>query len=316
MPENTVYPVYVLYGPDEFIRDENRHRIVASLIGQADPQTCLSVFDATAELASVLDELRTLPFLADRRVVIVRDADAFISAHREAVEKYLDAPAKTASLILMALSWRKDTRVGKLVAKIGQAIHCAAGDGMSIPDWLRQAASRRKKKIDAPAAALLIQWVGADLALLDSEIEKLSLYVGERAAITADDVSRLVMASPMAADFALTNAITAGDRAAALRSLGAMLNRRGDEFKIAGMLQWHLRRAIQAARAVAGGTPLTQAIPRMPYEQQKAFGAYVTRRGLAGLQADFRRLLAADLGMKSGLKAEAALQHLVICLAS
>ncbi|MCY2927763.1 MAG: DNA polymerase III subunit delta [Planctomycetota bacterium] len=316
MPDNAVYPVYVLYGPDEFLRDEHRHRIVASLIGPADPQTCVSVFDATAELSAVLDELRTLPFLADRRVVIVREADAFISAHREAVEKYLDAPAKTASLILMTLSWRKDTRVGKLVGKIGQAIACSAGEGMSIPDWLRQAAGRRKKKIDAPAAALLVQWVGADLALLDSEIEKLSLYVGERAGITADDVSRLVMASPMAADFALTNAITAADRAGALRALSAMLNRRGDEFKIAGMLQWHLRRAIQTARAVAGGAPLGQAIPRMPYEQQKAFGAYVTRRGLTGLQADFRRLLAADLGMKSGLKPDAALQHLVVCLAS
>ncbi|MCY2931461.1 MAG: DNA polymerase III subunit delta [Planctomycetota bacterium] len=316
MPEDTLYPVYVLYGPDEFLRDEHRHRIVASLIGQADPQTCVSSFDPTADLSAVLDELRTLPFLADRRVVILREADAFISAHRAAMEKYLEAPAKTASLILMVLSWRKDTRMAKLVAKIGQAIACSAGEGMSIPDWLRQSASRRKKKIDAAAAALLVQWVGADLACLDSEIEKLSLYVGERATITPDDVSRLVMASPIAADFALTNAITAGHRAAALGALAAMLNRRGDEFKIAGMLQWHLRRAIQTARAVAGGTPLAQAMPRMPYEQQKAFGAYVTRRGLTGLQGDFRRLLAADLGMKSGLKAEAALQHLVICLAS
>lgn len=314
MADPVIYPVYVLFGPDEFLRDEHRREVVASIIGDADPQTCVTVFDSDAELADVLDELRTLPFLAERRVVLVREADAFVSAHKEAIEAYLEAPTATASLVLLTLSWRKDTRVAKLVAKIGKAISCSVEAGKSLPDWLKQAAAKRKKKIDPAAAQLLVQWIGADLALLDSEIEKLSLYVGDRPGITADDVSRLVMAAPSAADFELTNAITSADVPRALRSLAAMLTRPGDEFRTTGMIGWHLRRAIQSARSLAAGTPADQALPRMPYDQVKAFRAYLSRRGLTGLQGDFRRLLAADLGMKSGLKPEAALQSLVVSL--
>jgi DNA polymerase-3 subunit delta len=314
MARTDIHPVYVLYGPDEFLRDEHRRRIVASLIGQADPQTCVTVFDGEVELAEVLDELRTLPFLAERRVVIVRDADAFVSAHRKSLEKYLETPVKTASLLLLVLSWKKTERLAKAVAKIGQAIHCTAGQGASIPEWLRHAAARRKKKLEPDAAQLLLQWVGEDLALLDSEIEKLSLYVGQRDWIKADDVSRLLMFSPTAGDFALSNAITAGDAPGALNALAAMVTRRGDEFKTAGQIQWHLRRAIQAARAIHAGASPNDALPPMPYPQRKPFQTYLTRRGLPGLQADFRRLLAADLGMKSGLKPESALQHLEVSL--
>ena len=56
--------VYVLYGSDAFLRDETRRALVQRIIGDADPQTAVTHFDAMAELAEVLDELRTLPFLA------------------------------------------------------------------------------------------------------------------------------------------------------------------------------------------------------------------------------------------------------------
>jgi DNA polymerase III subunit delta len=330
MSDPQVKPVYVLQGNDSFLRDAAREEIVSQIIGQSDPQVAISQFDADAELAAVLDELRTTPFLAPRRAVIVRDADAFIARYREIdttdpktnriktrrpLDEYLQSPSTHSSLILLVSSWPSNTTLAKVIAKIGEVYDCSSPDASKLPDFLKKAAARRNKKIQPDAAQLLMNWVGSDLAGLENEMEKLSLYVGEKPTITMEDVSKLVTATAGAAAFALTNAITAGDTAGALKALGQMLGQRGEEFKMLGQIVWHLKRALGAQQKIAAGTAPQRALPyNMPYNVQGPFLAYLKRRPLEKLQQDFRRLIAADLAMKSGVKADAAMTDLVVQL--
>ena len=69
------------------------------------------------ELSEVLDELRTLPFLAEKRVVVLKDADKFVSEHRAALENYFDEPSKTGVLILTVEKWMKTTKLAKKTRK-------------------------------------------------------------------------------------------------------------------------------------------------------------------------------------------------------
>jgi len=314
MTAEQVKPVYVLFGSDSFLLDAARAEIIARAIGDSDPQVAVTPFESDAELATVLDELRTLPFLAPRRAVVIRDADAFVSAHREVLETYLDNPSQNSTLLLVVTSWPKNTRLFKLVEKVGQAIDCSAPDARRLPAHITQSAAKRGKKIDPQASQLLAAWVGTDLGGLDNEIEKLALYVGERPTITSEDVAKLVTASGGTEAFALTNAITDGNPASALQCLSGMLTKRGEEFKVLGMLVWHLRRVLAAQQGIAAGKPPRSAIPPMPYSQQQAFVDMLKRRPLEKLQGDFRRLIAADLAMKTGAEATAALQTLVVQL--
>jgi len=147
-------------------------------------------------------------------------------------------------------------------------------------------------------------------------VEKLSLYVGDRDTISTKDVSSLVTATAGPAAYDLTNAITAGDIPASLRALSGMTLARGSEFQTLGLIAWHLRRALHAHQLIQGGQPPQKAVRsiKMPSSQRGAFLAFVMRRPLGVLQADFRRLIRADLGMKSGLEPVAALQELVVAL--
>jgi len=310
-------PVYVLLGTDQFLLDAARKEVVAGNIGPADPQTCVSVFDATAEAAEVLDELRTLPFLAERRVVIVRDADAFVAAHREKIEKYVESPTATAALVLMLSSCPKNTRLYKAVAKAGEIIQCSADDKSRPVGFVREAANRRGKRIGSQAADLLIAAKGTDLAALDSEMEKLALYVGERDEVTPDDVSRLVVNTAGPAAFALTNAMTDGSPKAALEALGGMLTQRGEEFRALGLIAWHMRKVLKAKQLMAAGRPPQAACKQAGvYYGQREFAAMVQKRPLAKIEQDFRRMLRADLAMKTGADPTAALQELVVGLCS
>jgi len=326
MATGSLKPVYVLFGGDAFLLDAARSEIVAAAIGDSDPQVAVTTFESDADLAVVLDELRTAPFLAPRRAVILRDADVFLSrkeddknsrreiTFREVLEKYLENPSENSTLILLAASWPKNTRLYKLIDKVGQAIDCSAPDARGLPSHIAAAAARRGKKIQPEASQLLAAWVGADLGSLDGEVEKLSLYAADRPMITSEDVAKLVTASGGTEPFAITNAITAGDPAAALNCLAHMLTKRGEEFKVSGLIAWHLRRVLAAQQAIAAGKPAKSALPNMPFHQQNAFLAMLQRRPLPKLQADFRRLIATDLAMKSGTNASAALQELVVQL--
>jgi len=314
MAGKDIHPIYVLHGDDAFLLDTHRREIVDRIVAGGDPQVCVTSFDGSAELADVLDELRTVPFLAPRRLVILRDADAFVKTHREAIEKFFEKPPTSASLLLVVASWPGNTRLAKLVAKIGQAIDCSVGEKENLSGWIAKSASKRGKKIAPDASELLAQWVGRDLAALDGEIEKLSLYVGQREQINVQDVSSLVTASAGPAAYELTNAVTAGDAAWALRALGGMLRTRGDEFKTLGLIAWHLRRAMTAKEKLAAGADPRAALPNMPYQPQKAFMAMLQRRSLRAFHDDFRKLIRADLAMKSGTESRAALQELVVQL--
>ncbi len=307
-------PVYILCGHDEFLIDAARKEVVAAVVGQGDPQLCVSSFDAMAQLAQVLDELRTLPFLAPRRVVIVRDAEAFVAANRAGLENYLQSPAKTASLMLIVSSWPSNTKLYKLVKAIGDVISCDIAGGDSAARWLAEFAKKRGKDVSADARTLLLELVGQDLALLDSEVEKLSLYAGQRKTIEAADVAKLVSSSAGPQTFEITDAVTRGDAAKALEALAGMMSGRGEEFKVLGLLGWHLRRALAAQQAVAAGQPPARALPKMPYSAQNDFLAMLKRRSLARLGQDFGRLLAADLAMKSGASPTSAMQELIVAL--
>jgi len=309
-------PIYVLHGDDAYLLDARRREIVDRVVGEADPQLCVSAFDGSAELADVLDELRTLPFLAPRRLAIVRDADAFVSAHRHALEKFLQSPPASATLLLIVTSWKSTTRLAKLVPKIGEAIDCSLSEKGNLGRWLAQHAAERGKRIAPDAAQLLVQWIGRNLAALDSEMEKVSLYVGDRADITAQDVSVIVTASAGPGAFDLTNAITDGNPQAALTALAGMLQTRGEEFRTLGMIGWHLRRATLAKEKLLAGESPGRALPRLPRAQARAFESMLRRRPLAAFREDFRRLIRADLAMKSGTSPAGAMRELVVGLCS
>lgn len=307
--------VYVLAGQDAYLLDEARRQVVVTVVGEADPQTCLGQYDSDVELATVLDELRTMPLLGGRRVVMISPADAFVTAHREALEKYVQSPSPHAVLVLEVSSWDSRTRLAKAVAQAGAVISCTVPEGASLGRWIAAAAERRGKKIDRQAAHLLEEWVGRDYAALDSEIEKLSMHAGSHAEITADDVEAVSTATAGPGAFDLTNALTAGDTRAALEALGGMLTARGEEFRILGLIGWHLRRVLAAAELVQAGTPPQKAVPGfLPPGPRAAMVDLIGRRSARSLAGDFRRLLRADLAMKSGAEPEAALVELVVGL--
>ena len=290
-----------------------RQQIVDQVLADADPQLCLSNFDSQVELSTVLDELRTLPFLAPHRLVVISEAESFISAHRDALEKYLDSPSSTGTLVLMVSTWNKSTRLAKKLPKVGELVTCDPPEGKQLSKWIADQAKQRGKKIQPAAVDMLAVSIGSDLAWLTNEIEKLATYAADRSEITTQDITDIVCASAAPEAFALSNAITAGNVQKALDCLSSAMTTRGAEFALLGQLAWHLRRALQVQQQVEQGANEFSAMKsaRVFYGQRE-FAAMLKRRPRKKLQQDMRKLIAADLNMKSGAQSKSAMQQLII----
>src|SRR3954469_13214129 len=133
-----VKPIYAVYGDDAYLRQETLETIGRSLFpgGEEDNLATRRFAGDQASLADVLDEVRTLPFLSKRRLVIVEGADPFVTAHRKELEAYAERPSSSGVLVLSVKTWPASTRLAKLVEKAGLSVECKGPNDRLLASWL------------------------------------------------------------------------------------------------------------------------------------------------------------------------------------
>jgi DNA polymerase-3 subunit delta len=295
-------PVYVVYGPEPFLKQETVRGIIARALGDRADSLGPSKFDGEeAELAEVLDEVRTLSLLGEMRVVVVEDADEFISRHREVLERYCAGPADTGCLIFVCKGFDARTRLYKTVNGFGGALKCEAPRGAGLLSWIMARAWKTYgKRLQTGAGARLRDYVGDGLGLLDAELDKLSTYVGERPDITLDDVEALVGNLREQTVFAITDAMAEGNVRTALHQWERVLaTDRAAPGRAIGGLAWGIRRLLEAHEAAAGGTPSAH-LARQFRTEPAVLEQRLRRVSRRQLEDQLCDLLDADVASKTG----------------
>jgi len=308
-------PVFVLHGNDEYLKAGYRRKIIDSLLGANDRETSLVEYDeGVPEFSAVLDNLRTLPFLASRRVVVIRGADPFVTANRDKLESYFDNPSEHGSLVLSVKSWNKNTKLAKSVAEIGEVIDCKCPEEGRIVEWIKKKVRESGKKIQPHVASALLADTGHDLWMLDAEIGKLVSYAWKRDEITSEDVAAVSISSSSPEAFAVVDSIVHRDCRGALGHLGEALNIRGAEMMLLGQLAWHTRRTLLARRIIDSGVSVSEAMKAAKVwgSGRAVFEKYISRSSTRKIESDMRRVLNADLGVKAGADPVVTLQKLVV----
>jgi DNA polymerase III subunit delta len=245
-----VRPIYAVSGDDAYLRDESLKAIARLALGADGDDFSVSRFSGDqASLHDVLDELRTLPFLAKCRVAIVDGADPFVTSHRKELEAYAEKPASSGVLILSVKSWPGNTKLAKLVEKAGLAIDCKAPDERELPGWLVQLAKHQSKaRLEDDAARLLVELVGPEVGLLASEVEKLAVFAGEQAVIRREDVARMVGAGRVETIWRTVDAATTGHAGEALADLDHLLGSGEHPIKLLAGMTFSLQKVHHAGQ--------------------------------------------------------------------
>ncbi|MHC4753180.1 MAG: DNA polymerase III subunit delta [Planctomycetota bacterium] len=217
-------PIYVIAGKEESLVNAQCRELLDKLLEPSQRATGLFDADATSLSPSdVFDELRTVPFLTDKRVVLIRQADDFISKNRQLLEKYFDSPCPTGQFILTVKTWDARTKLAKKLAKAGKLINVTQPKQWELPQRLIKYANEAyDKKLSRDAAELLVELTGDELTRLYSEIDKLALFADKEKLITPKHIESLIGHNRLFNAFAVIDAIIAGSAAEAVERLRAM----------------------------------------------------------------------------------------------
>jgi DNA polymerase-3 subunit delta len=236
-------PLYVLYGADEVEK-----AAVAGEFGDLVEEGLRAfnvdrLYGADTTVDALLDVANTFPMMAERRVVLVLDAEKVLvpkkDADLEQLEAFLAAPPPHATIVFVCGSFDKRRRTSKILEKVAHLVDCGT---LETPDdavrWVKARAARDKVPLDAGAIDALAARGGVSLPRLRAGLERVALYALGQATITADDVRQVVAAGPDTQEnFGIANAIRGQDVSGALRQLWAALDGGVSPFLLMGQIR-------------------------------------------------------------------------------
>lgn len=304
---------YVLHGTDEFSR---RAQVDAMRASMGDPATAdlnLTVLDGkSVSAAEVLSAARSMPFLSDKRLVIVEGMIEWLSRRNAGkaakadlallVDGLASLPESTRLVFVENVALSERNAVLKAAKSVAGGFHKLFEPPRNPTRWITtQASEVYDAEIETPAAMALAEVIGSDLRAADSELAKLAAYVNGARPITERDVALLTSYVAEADIFQMVDALGRRDGKTALRLLHRLLEN-GDPLQLYGMIVRQFRLLILAREHLnGGGTPkqIGKAIGVHPFVGEKLAGQ-VRSFSLDQLETIYHALLDTDIAIKTG----------------
>ncbi len=286
---------YLFEGVEENIKTATLNALRKAILPEGLEELNETLLDAPATDA-IIAACETLPFMADKRLVIVKEHPS-LTGRSDADERLVAyIPQVPDSAVLVFLARGKADARKKLytaIKKAGGIVTFAPLTDAELNAWIIKTFAALGKSVTPQTASLLSFTVGTDTALLRTEIEKLAALTGDEGAVTENDVHAIATRSVECTVFEMVDAVVAGQQGKAFGLLRDMLTTGSDRLGILAMLLRQFR--------------LMQHIKIMQYEKVPA-AEIKTRLGVAPFAAE--RCIRQAAGYSGG----AVRQAVDICL--
>ncbi len=309
--------LYLLYGPDEFSRSEALATLRSALPADLADLNTTMLDGRKLKLDDLANAYEAVPFLADRRLVIVTHLLKHTKAgkERDSLRGYLERVPATCDLVLLEDDVDRRSSVFAFLKKAGQVQEFQPRQGSDLLRWLGDRAQAYGVRLDPRNAQHLVDYAGVDSRTLVNELHKLASYVGQGGTITADTIELLVQDRQEQSLFAFIDDLSLRRRAAALRGLHALLDEGQATAYILFMLARQVRVLLSVKELAAQKLRVDDIAARLGQKPFVVRKALEQSRGfeMAELEAFHDRLLELDRAAKTGrIQVESALDVLVV----
>ena len=266
-------PVHLFVGSDVRLIEQLVDAVEAT-IDEADRPFAvdrLYAAEAGGSPVDIASSAQVLPMLGDRRLVVVLRAERLLKPKRASktaeadseevtddaeeagvdltpLEEYVSRPATFSTLLFVASDLDRTRRFTKRLIEKAQVTRF---DGLNVGSPADRAGARRDiaaqlrgelaqagREIDRSALEMLVGRAGGEISKLRDDVERLLLYTEGQARISSADVAEVTAIERDLDDWAVTNALADGNVAAALREVGARLERGDSPHMLMGQLRW------------------------------------------------------------------------------
>jgi DNA polymerase-3 subunit delta len=322
---------YIFHGDDDLRIEEEVARLVAKFSDNPNAGLNTAEFDGTStSITEILGAAMAYPFLADKRLVIVKDLLAHITRKgagetgKKAVQMLLEQlPELPEWTRLIFIERGKLSDSNKILQKARES-DSGFEKAFMVPqnsrDWIQKRAASYGASIEPRAAEALASVTGTDLRRADNELIKLISYVNGERAITEEDVMLLTPYVAEANLFEMVDALAEGRAGAAAALAHRLLDQQEDIFSLFGMIIRQFRLLLLTKEHLASGGSrdngeIARAIGAHPFVAGK-MSQQSRRFTLVQLEQIYHSLHDYDVKMKTGrIEPELALDLLIMGLA-
>lgn len=296
-------PVYLLYGEEQYLVKQMCAELAESIAGGDMSDMNRTVFSGKGVSAEqIYEAAESMPFFSDYRVIVVEYSGLFSAGRKEttdAVSKIIENIPDSSVVIFTEENADKRLSLYKAVNKYGYCAEFAKMKSAELGGWLSQ---KSNGKLSGQGAEFMIRYVGADMTILSSELDKLLSYVGERA-ISRADIENVCTRSLESSIFTMVAAIGNKNPQVALDVYNNLLIKKESPLGILMMIARQLRMIMQCkylsakggnAKQIAAELKLRDFMVRDCLEQSRNFN-------VSGLMRALMDCADCDIRIKRGL---------------
>ncbi len=229
---DTIGSLYLFHGPEEFVKSEALAQMTAKLVSKDFLDLNYQVIDGTeASGGQIIDACETLPFMSDRRFVLVKDYSGLTGkrvgegkSEEEALKDYLERlPVTTCLLFYCHGEVNKTRALYKALDKHGKVVEFPLLERKELVKWTARAFKKSGREISAADLELFLDRAGNNLERISKEVEKLVSYTRQNPVITAEIIQDMVKPLPEHTIFQLIDSIAARKKNDALKFLNVLI---------------------------------------------------------------------------------------------
>ena len=182
--------IYLLYGEEAYLKKQYRDKLRNALLSPDDTMNYAYYEGKGVNVREVIDLAETLPFFAERRLIVLENTGFFKNASPELAD-YIKEMPETTAMIFVEDEVDKRGKLYKAVQSKGRAVELGRQDEGSLVRWIAGSIKREGKKVTEQTVKYFLSKVGTDMENIQKELEKLFCYTLEKEVISTEDVEEI-----------------------------------------------------------------------------------------------------------------------------
>ncbi len=208
--------VYLFHGEEDFLRNSFKKSLADAVVPPDDNMNRTLFSGKDTDVSELISLSETLPFMSERRLILVEDSGFFKGAVPEEFPEYLGHIPEETVIIFNESEVDKKWKMYKAAEKNGKVVLCEKQGDEELIRWIASYLGKASKKIGRPGAELLLMRTGNDMYSLKNEMDKLISFTGDRDSVTEEDIRNCTGVSLNSSIFAMIDDIAEGRQKAAL----------------------------------------------------------------------------------------------------
>lgn len=181
---------YLLYGDEDYLKKQYRNKLIKALLPEDDSMNFAKFEGKDISVGEVIDLAETLPFFADRRVILIADS-GFFKTSQEQLADYLSQIQETTYFVFVESEVDKRSKTYKAISKAGSAVDFSMPDEKLLTTWMGSRIKAAGKTISREAWQEFFERTNDSMDRMDKEMEKLLSYTYHKDNISLEDVKAI-----------------------------------------------------------------------------------------------------------------------------